>query len=31
MGPTRKSLGQVKPGVQINLPPWSMNVISLDP
>ena len=31
MDPTRKSLGQVKSGVQVNLPPWSMNVISLDP
>jgi hypothetical protein len=31
VGPMRKSLGQVKSGVQINLPPWSMNVISLDP
>jgi hypothetical protein len=31
VGPTRKSLGQVKSGVQVNLPPWSMNAIALDP
>jgi hypothetical protein len=30
VGPTRKSLGQVKSGVTVTVPPWSMNVISLD-
>jgi hypothetical protein len=30
VGPTR-SVGKFKSGFQFNLPPWSMNVISLDP
>jgi hypothetical protein len=29
-GPTRQTLGQVKSGAQITLPPWSMSVIALD-
>jgi hypothetical protein len=31
VGPTRKSLGRVKSGAAVTVPPWSMNVISLDP
>jgi hypothetical protein len=31
VGPTRKSLGQIKSGAQVKLPPWSMSVIALDP
>lgn len=29
-GPTRRTLGQVKSGVQVSLPPWSMSVIALE-
>lgn len=30
VGPTRQSLGKIKSGVQVNLPPWSMSVIALE-
>jgi hypothetical protein len=30
VGPTRRTLGRVKSGVQVDLPPWSMSVIALD-